>query len=216
MANKFKNNLNKKGFTIIELMIAIVIFSIVMLVLTQNIISLSGDYYRGVIESQTISVTKNIITTVTQNIQLNSGSAPYTKLPLPSLWSHASPNNGCVTIGSSVYVYQIGGYVVKSSPSPNYQASGALELVNSNGCPSPTMDFTNSNFSSLQATDLIPQNMRLLKFSITQASPFTKLYKVDVKVAYGNDNAFDINTKKCLPRQYLCAVSEIVAYAYNN
>ena len=74
MTKIMKNNMNQKGFTIIELMIATVIFSIVLLVLTENIISISNDYYQGVVQTQTINATKNIVDTIAQQIKLSTST----------------------------------------------------------------------------------------------------------------------------------------------
>ena len=59
--------------------------------------------------------------------------------------------------------------------------------------------------------------MRLQKFDITApVTGFSTLYKIDVEVAYGNDDSFDVSANKCKPGHYLCAHTEIVSYVSKN
>ncbi len=229
-----KNNMNQKGFTIIELMIATVIFSIVLLVLTENIISISNDYYQGVVQTQTINATKNIVDTIAQQIKLSTSTdlINITQPPKGNWTNHPLiPTNipkfeGILCVGNNEYVFQNQGYVVNGSPvksnATKNQASGALELYYNSSCPSSNTagwDFSNINPhpSGAEYTSLVPQNMRLQKFVITAPVPrFSTLYKIDVEVAYGNDDSFDVSTNKCKPGHYLCAHTEIVSYVSKN
>ena len=232
-----KNNMNQKGFTIIELMIATVIFSIVLLVLTENIISISNDYYQGVVQTQTINTTKNIVDTIAQQIKLST-STDLIIIKQPDI-SHFDWNNnppigtniykfeGILCVGNNEYAFQNQGYVVNGSPvissATKSQASGALELYYNSSCSSSDTSHWNFNSGSLyspgtiQYTSLVPQNMRLQKFDITAPVPgFSTLYKIDVEVAYGNDDSFDAANNKCKPGHYLCAHTEIVSYVSKN
>ena len=243
MKISLNNQLKQKGFTVIELMIATTIFSGVLLIITENIISISGNYYQGLIQTQTLNTTKNIIQTLTQDLQLNISSTPI--IPDSAnrlLWNNTFPpisgnpsdiNNYefCSTIGDHVYIYQLGGYVVNGSTTPSSsitgQASGALELyLSPDGCPdinagsnqwnlSKKYNFTLPN--SITAFDLVPENMRLVKFDISTIKDkngyqVPKLFKIDVEVAYGDDNSFDIVKNVCKKGVYLCAHTEIVSY----
>ena len=242
MKKKLKIISNHDGFTIVELLIAASIFSTVLIVVTQNIISISQVYYHGRIQSQTINATKNIISTISQNLQLNTTGTPTLGSSGLNTWDNTSISDtsistyeNCITVGTSLYIYQIGGYVVPTTKTLDTkgQAYGALELANNgiNACPtfstgSYNWDFSNKNFLPKNTTsvNLIPENMRLVKFNISTIDdsngPIPKLYKIDVEVAYGDDKSFDIdptspNYGNCYPGHYLCAHTEIVSYAYN-
>ena len=228
-----KNNMNQKGFTIIELMIATVIFSIVLLVLTENIISISNDYYQGVVQTQTINATKNIVDTIAQQIKLSTSTDSIIFSRPILTWTNNPIINpiykfeGILCVGNNEYVFQNQGYVVNGSPvignATKNQASGALELYYNSSCPSSntaSWDFSNINphpSGAINYTSLVPQNMRLQKFDITAPVPgFSTLYKIDVEVAYGNDDSFDVSANKCKPGHYLCAHTEIVSYVSKN
>ena len=233
-----KNNMSQKGFTIIELMIATVIFSIVLLVLTENIISISNDYYQGVVQTQTINATKNIVDTIAQQIKLSTSTDLINITQPPNnggLWINnpSIPTNipkfeGILCVGNNEYVFQNQGYVVNGSfytprSSPHSQATGALVLYYNSSCSSldtSNWDFNSTSLSSnvtIKYTSLVPQNMRLQKFDITApVTGFSTLYKIDVEVAYGNDDSFDVTANKCKPGHYLCAHTEIVSYVSKN
>ncbi|MEI7838302.1 MAG: prepilin-type N-terminal cleavage/methylation domain-containing protein [bacterium] len=237
MNKRLKHILNHGGFTIIELMIATAIFSFVLIVLTENIISISGQYYQGLIQTQTLQTTKNIIQSISQNLQLNTQNNPNISLGPPP-WDNTFGGSGtadnyesCFVIGNNIYIYQVGGYVVSNASNPlnmvsKNAASAALELYtsNTNVCPNPIWDFSKKYSialpSSTTVLDLIPQNMRLVKLIITSVNDsagkqIPNLYKIDVEVAYGDDNSFDINNNVCKKGVYLCAHTEIVTYVDN-
>ena len=234
MKKIMKNNMNQKGFTIIELMIATVIFSIVLLVLTENIISISNDYYQGVVQTQTINTTKNIVDTIAQQIKLSTSTDLLNfSPPMNTTWNNTgiipiTNFEGILCVGNNEYVFQNKGYVVNgtsyiSGSSPHSQATGALELYYNSSCSSSDTSHWNFNSGSLyspgpiQYTSLVPQNMRLQKFVITAPVPgFITLYKIDVEVAYGNDDSFDAVNNKCKAGHYLCAHTEIVSYVSKN
>lgn len=228
-----QNSVNNKGFTILELVLATVVFSMVLVVLTQTIIRLNGSYYKGVIQTQTLHVAKNITSTLSQQIQTASSAdsvfGSVVSSPPSINWnkSAAAANpagyEGYVCIGNNEYIYQLGGLVV-SIPSKYNEAYGSLILQNDSTCinPGPTIsNATNNLGASLSSTgnvlSLVPTNMRLLKFNVTLVSNTKNLYKIDVKVAYGDDSNFDnnpadANYQKCYSSSYYCSVIELVTY----
>src|SRR5437667_5654433 len=62
------------GFTIIELMIATVIFSVVLLLITAGIMQVARVYYKGVTEANTQSTARSIVDTISQAIQFDGGN----------------------------------------------------------------------------------------------------------------------------------------------
>ncbi len=64
-----KTDVHERGFTIVELMIATLVFSVILTVVTMGVISFSNRYYKGVHASTTQNTTRNIMDTITQAIQ---------------------------------------------------------------------------------------------------------------------------------------------------
>lgn len=84
---------NNKGFTIIELLIATVIFSVVLLVITGAIVQFGRVYYKGIVQSRTQERTRAITDSVSKNLQFSrTGSF--------------SKEGDCVQIGNFSYVYR--------------------------------------------------------------------------------------------------------------
>jgi prepilin-type N-terminal cleavage/methylation domain-containing protein len=231
----FKHKLTNQGFTIIELLIATVIFSIVLLVLTQTIISLTNTYYHGVIQTQTYQTVKNINNDIVGQLQFGVGNIlsqsnqpedwpPNSSDNITSSSSWTDPNlpEGYICIGDNEYIYQLGGEV-------GVDASHALILTSDSGCLSngPQHSINDSDLSfgnnSIDVTygskylDLIPNKMRLVKLLVAKVPNFQQLYIVDVKVAYGDDgtgtgSGYNTTTQECYANSIYCATSELVTY----
>lgn len=84
--------LNVRGFTIIELLIAIVSFSLVLLIITGAIIQFSKVYYHGVITSKTQEVARTIAEDIARSAQFSPG---------------VEEDAGCYLLGSQRYSYTI-------------------------------------------------------------------------------------------------------------
>jgi len=224
MKNKYLSN--SKGFTILELLIATTVFSAILLVLTQVVIRLTGTYYHGVIQNQTLNVAKNITNNIVQQIQFTGGYV-YPKGD-PLRWDITAIHDDTtlkkyesyLCIGNNQYVYQL--YGINDGNTSN----GSLILSYNPQCSTigpllnygSSWDLRNSNtVSSSYYVNLVPNHMRLVKFDISQQ--FGNLYKVDVKVAYGADASpantgigFNTGTGDCNPNSSYCATTELVTY----
>src|SRR5690349_14114335 len=59
----------QKGFTIVELMVATLVFSVVLLVVTVGIMQFTRSYYRGAIQAKTQDTARTVIDNITQSLQ---------------------------------------------------------------------------------------------------------------------------------------------------
>jgi prepilin-type N-terminal cleavage/methylation domain-containing protein len=62
---------NNKGFTIIELLIATVTFSVILLIITGAIIQFSKVYYKGVVSSRTQEAARSVVDEVSKAAQFS-------------------------------------------------------------------------------------------------------------------------------------------------
>jgi prepilin-type N-terminal cleavage/methylation domain-containing protein len=209
---------NNKGFTIIELMIASMVFSIVLILCVSGMIQIGRMYYKGVTTSRTQETARTILDSVSQAIQFSGGSIT----PLvASADGDANQYSFCVnTKRFSVYK---GRQVVDSGAVTADQARHALVVDDvSTGCPAP-QDLNDPNLNppggaapALTATsrELIPAGLRISNILIT-ADTANKLYTVTVRVVSGDsdllDNANATNATCKVQRQgsQFCAVSEL-------
>lgn len=65
---------NQRGFTIIELMIATTVFSVVLLICSFAMLQIGRTYYKGIAMSRTQTVSRSIMDEVSQAIQFSGGT----------------------------------------------------------------------------------------------------------------------------------------------
>ena len=64
-----RTNKHEKGFTIIELMISTIIFSLVLLGATAAILQIGKQYYKGITQANTQEVTRSTVEEIAQSLQ---------------------------------------------------------------------------------------------------------------------------------------------------
>jgi prepilin-type N-terminal cleavage/methylation domain-containing protein len=162
-----KNNFTLKhqsGFTIIELLIATSVFSVILLVATTGIIRIGQTYHKGITQARTQETTRAVSEEITRSLQF-SGTAIEKDLP--------SPNQDKFCMGKIRYTRYPGVKVTGAGVNEGLIAEKMPDIYS---CPA----------TPLQADrrQLLNQNMRLLNFKISDAG--IGLYRVDVRIAYGD------------------------------
>ncbi len=210
-------DITNKGFTIIELMLATVIFTFVLLILSFGIIQISNAYYRGVTLTTTQNTARNILADISQNIQFGGSQIGGT-----TNYSGTPGTTQAFCIGSRAYFYQLGFELVSSNPNPAlYQAQDGLVVVdNYLTCPSSIstvgVDLGRGTLPT-GGQELLQPKMRLSKLTIVQDS--AGLYDIDVQVTYGDNDLLNNPTgvngsggvTNCMggTAQRFCATSEL-------
>jgi len=138
------------GFTIVELMIATTVFSVILLLCTFGIIQIGKSYYKGATLVRTQNASRDIIDNVSQAIQY--GTTPPSVVTTPS---------GQFCVGNTLYIYNVNVKVTGS-------AHGFQILNNCN----PALATVNK--------ELLGENMRLTRFTISNspAGDYTIMVKV--------------------------------------
>ncbi|HEY8999430.1 MAG TPA: prepilin-type N-terminal cleavage/methylation domain-containing protein [Candidatus Saccharimonadales bacterium] len=197
------------GFTIVELMIATAVFSVVLLLATSGLLQITRTYYKGVTEANTQNTARTIIGTVAQAIQFDGGTVQPTNGSNPR-----TTYDFCV--GNTRFRYYLGSELMTSPTS--VQTYHALLQDSAAGCTSGA-DGSSINSSSVSCTtatncsELVSPNMRLSQFSVTSLG--SNLYQIKVTVVYGDDDLLDSPTStspNCLGVEagtQFCAVSKI-------
>jgi prepilin-type N-terminal cleavage/methylation domain-containing protein len=158
--------LHKSGFTIIELLIATVVFSVVLLIVTTGIVQFGRIYYKGVIQSRTQERARAIVEDISQNLQF-SGT---------NLSGNQVVNPGYICAGNRVYTYT------------KYQklSSNQRVLVAQSGAPcamyTPMQSGSPLPALLTNATELAGDNMILLDLSVTQQT--SDIFQVHIRLAY--------------------------------
>lgn len=199
MSNLTKNN---KGFTIIELLIATVVFTVVLLIASAAIIGLSRQFYKGLNKSKTQEVARTISEEIAKNIQ-------YSKVaPMPILGGPAGSSAWC--IANTRYAFMPGQQLGTGGT-----ATPAV-LLRADGCATTDSPWDRD----ANETELIGEGMRLSAFEITSDAQ-QKVYQIRIKVASGTDDLLsDPMTANAVCRnltgQQFCAVSEFTMTVVRN
>ena len=184
---------NQAGFTIIELMVATMVFATVLVILTSGVIYFTNTYYKGITLSTTQNTARQITEDVSRAIQFGGNASTAQKALIGS-----SPDEAYyLCVGGKRYTYVLDKQV-SDNPS-NGQAYHALVVDKPSVCNAPNEKFNSNDVagSSVATTqELIPSRMRLVEFSVVPVSSggADNLYKITVSVAFGDDDLFEVKS----------------------
>ncbi len=170
-----KSKADSAGFTVVELMIATMVFAVILLLVTFGIIQISRTYYKGVTETKTQTVARTVIDTISQDIQFQGSQVNPAPDPPPS-------NSYAICIGQHRYSVALGQKLIDGT-------NHALIVDTTASCNTTNPDTSLSN----AGTELLAPTMRLAVLSVIESIPYPtspniKLYTIHVRVVYGDDD----------------------------
>lgn len=182
-----RTKLNQEAFTIVELMIATTILSVILVIVTITMISIGNLYYKGINQARVQDSVRNITDEVSQQLQL-SVLPPETPLinPVTARRGVVSAQVYAYCIGTTRYSFilnqQIGSDTTKS------QVPHVLwrDSTPPSGC---TQNVGLLNAALTGGTELIAPNSRLTGLTISLASP----YRLSVSEAYGDSDLLNLS-----------------------
>lgn len=154
------------GFTIVELMIATAVFSVVLLVISAAIVQIGRLYYKGITGARTQEVARSVLTDIADTVQFGNGQ-------ITSRLQNAGDDRfGSICVATQHYSYALGKQIA------NGQHGLVLKDVPS-GCSSEPVQ----NLSgAVSGQELLGDKMRLANFSVVPRD----LYKVTLQNVGGN------------------------------
>jgi prepilin-type N-terminal cleavage/methylation domain-containing protein len=191
-----------RGFTIVELMMATLIFSVILLMVTLGVLQVNRVYYRGVTEASTQAVARSIIDTISQSIQFNGG----TIAPLPTTTPLVAGSTYYVCVNNQQFVYRAGYQLVSGSPGSGQTNKALIQRPIAGSCVAPPVGYT--------GRELLNPNMRISNLQISQVGT-SNLYKVQVHVVYGdaavlnNPTSMTPTCKGIRAGNQFCSVSDL-------
>lgn len=201
MVHKDPLRSSQSGFTIIELMIATMVFGVVLLLITTATLQITKVYYRGITEAKTQYTARSIVDLISQGIQFSGGAVTET-----------TPSGNTFCVANQQYTYVLRKQLVDQSPTSN-QTFHALVVRDQSNCPSAAGTTMNVADIGNDKRELIEPKMRLSRMEITSVT--ANAYRVTVKVVYGDDdilnnpNAANASCKSLNVGAQFCAVSEL-------
>lgn len=178
-------NRDKNGFTLVELMIAITVFSVLLLLSAASLTQISRLYYKGVIVTKTQNVSRNIMDDISQAFQFSSGNM--TNIGVPD-------SNGLrrICIGNVRYTYALN----KQINETNKHALWRDKVASSGSCDALNI-FDNSEIensaTSADGTELLESGMRLKSISIGNNGGIPEIKNINVAVIYGDDDLINFS-----------------------
>lgn len=199
------NEASFRGFTIVELLIATSVFSLVLLGALAGFLQIGHLFYKGVSSTNTQSVANQIIQDISGNFQTNGS---FSRIPAAGTQvmpvgdqGNSDPNYAYYCVGDTRYTYNIN-HMLDVSASTNYSAPGSggnfglLKdvLPGSSGCATPCTTDTSVSCPAgavrfKNPVEMLGDKMRLTEFEIAPVSSGSNFYNVTLVVAYGEDDA---------------------------
>lgn len=163
------------GFTIVELMIATVVFSVVLLIITAGLLTIGRSYYKGVSSVQAQEAANTIAQGIGQDIQF-SGGAVVSRSGTYDMW--------CV--GSRRYTYAPAKAQGATGSPLNVVVADNISGSCSGSTPIPDLNRALSDGQYTNAQSLLGPKMRIAKFTVTPSAANT--YAISIRVLYGDDD----------------------------
>lgn len=219
---------SQKGFTIVEIMIATAVFSVVLLAATAGFIEVGHLFYKGVSITNTQEVANHIFQDVNGNFQTAANV---------SATQNGPSGYDYYCVGSSRYTYILNNEVNVSDSGPNHQVAnaggnfGILKdvLPGGSACAAPCDDLNASvtcvpgSVKFNNPVELLGSKMRVEQFDIEQSTTTSNLYNISIILAYGDDDVLtysspnDLSTVSCNSdsnTQQFCSVSRVQTAVY--
>lgn len=177
MSAKNTTKSNQQGFTIVELLIATLVFSTIILVITFGIIQFSRSYYRGVTTSNLQNTARSVIDSISQAIQFSGSDI-------------SSSAMSKTVFDDDTGTYCLGGvqidYVLHSVRAKTGTVQHVLYSTPTGGGGA----CTHKAFDPNSSKDLVDVNMRIVSFGISSyvGGSSSNLWKIQLKLAYGDDD----------------------------
>lgn len=208
----------QQGFTIIELLIATTVFSLVLLMAVSGILHVTRLYYKGVVQARTQETTRTIAEEIGEAARFN----PSDLSNLGSLVSAVDipagdPDTGFFCIGPRRYTIAIDRQLTTNSPSTVRLQKRHVMWADQPGPPGCTAPADlDLETPTADGREMLAEFMRITHFRITPlANAGPGVYKIDIGVAYGDSDLLESDSgapKTCkigTSGQEFCAVTSL-------
>lgn len=166
---------NNQAFTVVELLIATAIFTVVLLLATMSLIQIGKVYYKGINSIATQNAARSVIDDVSQAIQF-SGAGNLNLNPtdtgVSNIFYFCTNEKRYAFVTSKQLKDNNTSHVFMSDNDPIQ-----------NGCVDP-----DGWLSGPGATELLSPGMRLVNFDLNQTPGIAGLYNVKIRIAFGDDD----------------------------
>lgn len=219
-AHQLEKKQKNSGFTIIELMIASAVFTIVLLAALTGFLQIGRLFYKGTSQAATQDTAKQILNDISESVQRAESltlSKPY-----------GGAGNRYICVGNVRYSYKIGS-LVDANVTDSLSTGSGIGLVRdtlpgSNACapPCPTSTAIPCGSDGVRwnnPVEMLGNNMRLQDFQISSSTLSPDYYTITVQVVFGEDevletpNASDPTSIRCKGNSATQQFCSVVKYS---
>lgn len=182
----------QRGFTIVELMIATSVLSVILLMTTVVMTGIGRLYYKGINQSRVQGTVRTVGDEIAQKLQLNTRVVQHFA-PGSNAALVPDANLAAYCIGSSRYSFVTGVQIgtQKAGAGAEYKHVLWRDIIPTSAACTP-LDLKSSSPGGAEGQELISPSSRLTEFSITglggATPPIESPYNVRIGVAYGDDD----------------------------
>lgn len=217
---KQKVTSNQHGFTMIELLIATTVFSVILLVAAATLIQVGRLYYKGIITSKTQNIARSVMDDVSRSIQFSSGN-PTKVNPV------GSPPIGYYCFGDTRFTFALGQQLDTGMTSGHNASENKMrhvlwqDKIGANNCSIGVPDLLAANPGGTNGRELLEHNMRLQTFDVSPQPSATDIFNVNVKVIYyaGSDLLDNVSNPTTCKGSAVggqwCAISDLKSVVYS-
>jgi prepilin-type N-terminal cleavage/methylation domain-containing protein len=188
----------QQGFTIIELMIATLVFSIILMLCLAGVMQITKMYYRGVTQNKTREAARAVTDEIAEAIRFSNGAIQPASADVatgPQVNFDSDNAVGFFCIGQKRYTYAIDRQM-KREPNANAelkQKKHVFWVDQPDSCAGPA-DLDDPD-TDLNGRDLLQENMRLYRMKLEQTANLSdKMYQISVGVAYGDNDLLSVKS----------------------
>lgn len=172
---------NQSGFTIVEFMIAIAVFTLVLLVCSFALVHVGRLYFKGVITNRTQDASRRLIEDVASAIQFGPRSEDPNQFVRSGAGAPPNTDHLAWCVGNIRY-----SYITTDSQGTNAgQTRHVLwkDRIFGGNCEPVNLD---DAFAAGTGQDMLGNNMRIPEFVITRPAPGESLWQILIRVSYGD------------------------------
>lgn len=169
---------NQRGFTIIELLIATTVFSVLLLLVTTGVLNIGKNYYRGTLQSRTQETARNIIDEISRGIQF---SGEEVKLKVPAGAIPGTQYGFCVNGVGYAYILD----------NPLDSTADQALISYPQSCSSFVLKSPADAALVIGNKELLGIGMRITELNVESIPSISNTYKITVGVGSGDRELFD-------------------------
>lgn len=204
----------QKGFTMVEFMISMAVFSLILIVILAAVAQVSKLYSKGITTTRTQQTARSLIDTIAQQIQYGEAVPSFAGGSTAGFIGDTDGKSGAMCVSGKRLSFVINRQVDTGSVNTllNTQKHALWYDPSPSGACTSVAGLDTNPSPSAAGSELLPEGMRLLYLEITPVQntvPVASIWKVKLKVGFGGQDLYEDNIdptreQKVIPINSVC------------